>query len=206
MDDTPRDLYAAIGRVAAESVNIEATLRWIFREYVRAENDYPAGENLNVLFERQSWDWLIENLRAVLKARSEYDAHDFGEYDDLLRVLGSLSDLWSRRNLVIHGVWQVCDPEEGCRLWASPPAQNDESPVYHFFRSRLRHFDNSETHLTISDIERLADELKRADSLLASTWESSLEAHLLFQQQMSEAIIAAQAKMATSEGDSRTQE
>ncbi|WP_143736795.1 hypothetical protein [Microbispora sp. GKU 823] len=205
MTNNYRDLYAAIGRVASESANIEATLRWIFCAYVRAESDYSDGENLTVLFEGQSWEWLANNLSIVLKVRMEHDLHDFEEYKELASILPSLTALRERRNLVIHGVWTICSQDENdglCDLWdSSPPPAADAGPVYHFYRSRLRKFFGAEAHMTTSDVERLADELQEADAKITAAWRTGEETRREWQERLMRAMLESRnKKLASSDG------
>ena len=159
-ESTKRDHYRAIGRVASESANTEQILRTALRSYSALD------EAIGVIFEGQSFDWLADSIRAIFKVA--FDALREGSADyvlakqnfDLINdALVSVRSLRERRNFIIHGTWSVCQNGDEC-LATRSQSKGDGMSVFHFSRSRSRRFYESEEHLTVSDIDLLADSIK----------------------------------------------
>jgi hypothetical protein len=169
-ESTERDLYHAIGRVASESANTEQVLRAVLRSYSTLD------EAIGVIFEGQSFDWLADSIRAIFKVAFDALAEASAEYVSAKRnfevindALVSVRPLRDRRNFIIHGTWSVC--QGGSECLATPSRSEDDGiPVFHFSRSRSRRIYESEEHLTVSDINQLADSIKAQNDMLSNTF------------------------------------
>lgn len=168
-DQDINNLYRAIGRVASESANTEKILRETLRSYASMD------EALGVVFEGQSLDWLTNSIVAIFKVSLEALAEGNAEYQAAIRDLEAIRDefaklrpLRDRRNFIIHGTWYICEAikgEDEC-LVALPVPGTIELPVFHFRRSRNRRFYESEEHVSIPDVDNLADCFKRQNGSL----------------------------------------
>jgi len=168
-ESTRQNLYRAIGRVASESANTEQILRAALRSYSIID------EATNVIFEGQSFDWLANSIKAIFKVAFDALAEGTNEYvsakqdfDVINDTLASLRPVRDRRNFIIHGTWSICRGGDEC---LATPSQSDGDgvPTFHFSRSRSHHFYQSEEHLTVSDIDGLADSIEVQNERLSIT-------------------------------------
>ncbi|QDY11002.1 hypothetical protein FJK98_30810 [Micromonospora sp. HM134] len=158
MPDTTPDaeltesLYRAIGRVVSESAKVEDRLRSIL-------SDFDPTDNLAILFEGQSWEWLVQSVKVVL---AKYGAYGWrGERDEMISLLGEMAELRDLRNWVAHSTWRKhCsfgDDDELCA--PSVRGKSEPEKVLHFNRSRQRR-KRAEKRFTVEDVEEIADRIE----------------------------------------------
>lgn len=125
------------------------------------------------IFEGQTFDWLIESIRAVFKVAFDALAEGSREYSKAKQDFNLVNDAFAnlrplrdRRNFVIHGTWVSCEADfnesDGVHECLADPSPTEGAgvPVFHFRRSRSRRFYAAQRHITVIDIEQLADSLK----------------------------------------------
>ena len=158
------DLYRAIGRVAAASALWDELLTELLDELLGTED---AGR----LFVGQPSEWLAQSCRILFddaaKGRGRYPRAARDSFFDLLAVGDSLRHL---RNRIVHGIWtndSFHDEETRPRPWGNW----DDNPSYYCSRGRMRK-GTEEQAFSISDINRVADELSKARDDLAALYVS----------------------------------
>jgi hypothetical protein len=158
------DLYRAIGRVSAASALYDELLTELLDELLGTED---AGR----LFVGQSSDWLAQSCRILFDDstmwRRKYPAEARDRFFELLGAADSLRHL---RNRIIHGIWtkdRFHDENSRPRPWGD---WDDEVPFY-CSRGRIRK-GTEEQAFTITDINRVADELSRVRDGLAALYVS----------------------------------
>jgi hypothetical protein len=94
------DLYAAIGRVACASAELEDTLRWVIGEFC-------ITDEASALLDGQSWDWLIRGCSSILEGVYHPDTWWMRKYQSpLLSLLKEARGLQEDRNFVLHSTWR----------------------------------------------------------------------------------------------------
>jgi hypothetical protein len=164
-------LYSAIGRVASSSANLDDTLRNVLYNLV------GPGDEVWVLFEGQSTDWLVSSIRTVLKVAGPSHFWSEGRRERLAELLTQADGLRRRRNVVIHGVWgRACfyrrDEKEFRQCIARPFNAPDNSETFYFMRSNQRK-PLEEAHLSISDINALAVDYDQFNMQIFEIWQES---------------------------------
>jgi hypothetical protein len=161
-----RDLYAAIGRVAASSAILEDTLRSILKDL----SDTEYSDEAWILFEGQSMDWLINGCFLILKhSGPSHRWYNYGH--ELIKLLGECKEkLQKDRNVVIHGIWKdYCEwsneEEEHRNCTLRPSDSQDDHRIYYFMRSNQRRVFHC-VHLAVSDLQELANRIQRVNSEL----------------------------------------
>ena len=159
IEDDDLTLYAAIGRVASQSANLDDTLRNLLHDLV------GISDEVWVLFEGQSTDWLVNSCRAVFKVTGPSYHWSADLRDRVAQLLARIDSLRRQRNIVIHGVWsRQCfyrhDEEKHCI--SRPNDLKDDSETYYFMRSNQRKI-FEEAHLSVADIESLAQDILQAN-------------------------------------------
>lgn len=147
------ELYAAIGRVAASSAELDELLRELLDVLL------SPSEWAGMLAEGQPTDWLIRSLKLILGERDPYnDSYAPEQHAAFLSYAKRADWLRERRNSVIHGYFRSWAIHEGDEVRGRPWGLWDDDKPFTCSRSRrLQHFD--EQWWTLSNVNRLADEL-----------------------------------------------
>jgi hypothetical protein len=160
-DRSHRDLFAAIGRVASASAELETTFRHILSDLANLD------DIAWILFEGQSTDSLISSCRTVLWFAGDDTGWDSDHRIRLTKLLDECTQLRRGRNVVIHGIWSdrcgyedYYEEDRECEL--RPPGSSKDDRIYFFRRSAPR-MPIGDTHLAVNDIEALADKFKEMD-------------------------------------------
>jgi hypothetical protein len=165
--DRDVDLYAAIGRVACASAELEETLRHIIGEFC-------IGDEAAVLLDGQSWDWLIRGCQAILEGVYHEDFWWLKKYQSpLLSLLKEARALQEERNFVVHSTWRRTPLMEEEYIRPRPKGSASDSRVYYFIRSR-RGRGLEERCLAVSDIELLAARIAELTSRLGGAFGEAL--------------------------------
>jgi hypothetical protein len=165
--DRDIDLYAAIGRVACASAELEETLRHIISEFA-------FGDEAAALLDGQSWDWLIRGCQAILEGVYHEDSWWMKRYQSsLLSLLKEARALQEERNFVIHSTWRRTPLMEEEYRRPRPKGSANDSRIYYFVRSR-RGRGLEERCLAVSDIESLAARIAEFTTRLGGSFGEAL--------------------------------
>lgn len=157
-------LYRAIGRVAPASALFDELLTELLDELLDTE---LAGR----LFVGQTSEWLSQSARILFQdvtlTERRYPKDTRVQFFALLEAADRLRH---HRNRVVHGTWtkqQHWEDDTRPRPWGN---WDDEKPYY---CSRGRARKGTEEHaFTVSDVNRMADELSRVRDDLAALYVS----------------------------------
>src|SRR5215217_6918686 len=124
------ELYAAIGRVACASAELEDTLRWVIGEFC-------ITDEASVLWDGQSWDWLIRGCTSILEGVYHPDTWWMKKYQaQLLSLLKEARGLQEDRNFVIHSTWRRNRLLEEGNCRPRPKGSLPDTRLYYFLRTR----------------------------------------------------------------------
>jgi len=146
----------------------------MLRKYTRTDTD----DEIRLLFEGQSWDWLTNSLRAVMRAYEEIWLRDHwkAERDAFLQALDGLNPVRDRRNFVIHSVMYPVCPWKSDKIGCIAVDEGDPADGYHFERSRTRRVFSTTRHLSLDDLEGIASDMSAARQGLKKLWRAAYRA------------------------------
>jgi hypothetical protein len=167
--DRDLDLYAAIGRVACASAELEETLRQIISKFC-------VGDEVGALLDGQSWDWLINGCKSILESVYHEDSWWMKKYrSPLLSLLKEARALQDERNFVVHSTWRRTPLMEEEYIRPRPKGSADDPRIYYFIRSR-RGKGLEERCLAVSDIELLTVRIADLTIRLRGAFVAAIEA------------------------------
>lgn len=152
----PNDLDDWIGKVVREGAHLEEVLR----ECVGILGGL--GNDVDILLMGQSWDWLHSMATGFQKepvyATRRCNDAALPEIGDALKLA---SDVWKRRNAVVHALWMICPSQFGgmCEIAEANGGQVAEDE-FHVVRSIRRKSAMQKMHRYVEDLEELAMDME----------------------------------------------
>lgn len=147
----PNALDDYIGKVVREGAYLEEALRECVAILAGLGND------VDVLLMGQSWDWL-HSMAVGLQKEPAYATRRCNDeaLPEIGRALSDASDVWRRRNAVVHASWRVCPSLFGgsCDIAAGNGGEVDEDE-YHVERSIRRKFERQVEHRYVDELQQL---------------------------------------------------
>ncbi|MGW8766849.1 hypothetical protein ACWGN5_30620 [Streptomyces sp. NPDC055815] len=170
------ELFRAIGRVAVESAQLDEMLREMICDLLSAsEND------VWLLFEGQTSEWLSDTFKAMLsQVDGYYSTWSREDHIEFRRILVELGKLRVMRNAVTHGTWReqlTLGRSEGDDYLERPWGEDSTGEQkFWCIRSRQRK-GQQEREFTISDVDRIADEIAENRQRMADLFRKETETH-----------------------------
>lgn len=160
------ELYAAIGRVTAESALADELLSEILSSAV--------SDRLHYLFYGMGVETLYRAASQIVKYENHRGRWAEADEAEFLAALAALHSLVPLRNAVVHGTWRLDDvSEEDVR--PRPWGGGMEGPdLYYCWRNRYLG-EPIEQAFTLADLDELAERFRRGYGRLAVSY-ASMEA------------------------------
>ena len=125
-------LYAAIGRVAAQSAQNDDHMREVFFAILWSDSAW-------ILAEGQPTEWLCSTLPVLLHLEdSGYERWPRAMHDEVIGAIKQIKSLHAHRNTIIHSTWRKGLIEREEDTVTRPWGKRDDQVPWAAFRSRQR--------------------------------------------------------------------